>query len=151
MNERPIDLRMWRQFLAVAQELHFGRAARSLHMTQPPLTQGIAQLESVLGVRLFERNKRSVRLSVGGAALLPQVRDLLSRAQALPAMARAAALPPVIPPGHGEADDAAVLAPFAAALRPVTCRPTPSGVAISMPASCCMRRGSRRPNRPACG
>lgn len=91
MNERPIDLRMWRQFLAVAQELHFGRAARSLHMTQPPLTQGIAQLESVLGVRLFERNKRSVRLSVGGAALLPQVRDLLSRAQALPAMARAAA------------------------------------------------------------
>jgi DNA-binding transcriptional LysR family regulator len=91
MNERPIDLRMWRQFVAVAQELHFGRAARSLHMTQPPLTQGIAQLEAVLGVRLFERNKRSVRLSAGGAALLPQVQDLLARAHALPAMARAAA------------------------------------------------------------
>jgi len=91
MNERPIDLRLWRQFVAVAQELHFGRAARSLHMTQPPLTQGIAQLEAVLGVRLFERTKRSVRLSVGGAALLPDVLDLLARAQALPAIARSAA------------------------------------------------------------
>jgi DNA-binding transcriptional LysR family regulator len=91
MSDRPIDLRMWRQFVAVAQELHFGRAARSLHMTQPPLTQGIAQLEALLGVRLFERSKRSVRLSAGGAALLPQVQDLLARAQALPAVARAAA------------------------------------------------------------
>lgn len=91
MNERPIDLRLWRQFVAVAQELHFGRAARSLHMTQPPLTQGIAQLETTLGVRLFERTKRSVRLSAGGAALLPDVLDLLARAQALPAIARSAA------------------------------------------------------------
>ncbi len=91
MNERPIDLRLWRQFVAVAQELHFGRAARSLHMTQPPLTQGIAQLEAALGVRLFERTKRSVRLSAGGAALLPDVLDLLARAQALPAIARSAA------------------------------------------------------------
>ncbi len=91
MNDRPIDLRMWRQFLAVAQELHFGRAARTLHMTQPPLTQGIAQLEALLEVRLFERTKRSVRLSAAGAALLAPVRDLLARAQALPAMARAAA------------------------------------------------------------
>ncbi len=91
MNDRPIDLRMWRQFVAVAQELHFGRAARKLHMTQPPLTQGIAQLEALLEVRLFDRTKRSVRLSAGGAALLPPVLDLLARAQALPAMARAAA------------------------------------------------------------
>jgi DNA-binding transcriptional LysR family regulator len=91
MNDRPIDLRMWRQFAAVAQELHFGRAARHLHMTQPPLTQGIAQLEALLGVRLFDRTKRSVRLSAGGAALLPPVLDLLARAQALPATARAAA------------------------------------------------------------
>lgn len=91
MNDRPIDLRMWRQFVAVAQELHFGRAARKLHMTQPPLTQGIAQLEALLDVRLFERTKRSVRLSASGAALLPPVLDLLARAQALPAVARAAA------------------------------------------------------------
>ena len=91
MNDRPIDLRLWRQFLAVAQELHFGRAARALHMTQPPLTQGIAQLESLLGVPLFERTKRQVRLSVAGAALLPKVRDLLARAHDLPVLARAAA------------------------------------------------------------
>ncbi len=91
MNDRPIDLRLWRQFAAVAQELHFGRAAQLLHMTQPPLTQGIAQLETLLAVRLFDRTKRQVRLSMAGAALLPQVLELLARAQALPALARAAA------------------------------------------------------------
>jgi DNA-binding transcriptional LysR family regulator len=60
-------------------------------MTQPPLTQAIAQLERLLEVRLFERTKRSVQLTEAGAALLPQARDLLARAQALPAQARAAA------------------------------------------------------------
>ena len=91
MSEPLIELRLWRQFLAVAGELHFGRAARSLHMTQPPLTQGIAQLERLLGARLFERTKRSVRLTPAGEALLPQVRELLARALGLPAQARAAA------------------------------------------------------------
>ncbi|MDE2605338.1 MAG: LysR family transcriptional regulator [Burkholderiales bacterium] len=91
MNEPAIELRLWRQFAAVAGELHFGRAARSLHMTQPPLTQAIAQLERLLGVRLFERTKRSVRLTAAGEALLPQVRELLARARELPAQARAAA------------------------------------------------------------
>jgi DNA-binding transcriptional LysR family regulator len=91
MTEPLVELRLWRQFAAVAGELHFGRAARSLHMTQPPLTQGIAQLERLLGVRLFERSKRSVELTAAGAALLPQARELLARAQALPAQARAAA------------------------------------------------------------
>jgi DNA-binding transcriptional LysR family regulator len=75
----------------VAEELHFGRAARSLHMTQPPLTQAIAQLERLLGARLFERTKRSVRLTPAGEALLPQARELLARARSLPALARAAA------------------------------------------------------------
>lgn len=91
MKEPTIELRLWRQFAAVAEELHFGRAARTLHMTQPPLTQGIAQLERLLGVRLFERSKRSVSLTAAGAALLPQVEDLLARSRALPAQARAAA------------------------------------------------------------
>lgn len=91
MNDAPIELRLWRQFVAVAEELHFGHAARRLHMTQPPLTQAIAHLEALLGVRLFDRTKRSVALTPAGVALLPEARDLLARAQALPVHARAAA------------------------------------------------------------
>ena len=91
MNESVIDMRAWRQFAAVAQELHFGRAAQRLHITQPPLTQGIAALERNLGLRLFDRTQRSVQLTAAGAALLPEVLDLLARAQALPGRARAAA------------------------------------------------------------
>ncbi len=85
------DLRVWRQFAVLAEELHFGRAAQRLHMTQPPLTQAIAQLERSLGVALFERTRRHVALTPAGEALLPAVRGLLARATALPALARAAA------------------------------------------------------------
>jgi DNA-binding transcriptional LysR family regulator len=60
-------------------------------MTQPPLTQAIAQLEKSLQVTLFDRTKRSVQLTATGQALLPEARDLLSRSLALPALARAAA------------------------------------------------------------
>lgn len=91
MKEHPIELRLWRQFVAVAEELHFGRAALRLHMSQPPLTQAIALLEQRLQVSLFERTKRSVALTAAGVALLPEVRDLLQRASTLPAIGRAAA------------------------------------------------------------
>ena len=91
MKEAQIELRLWRQFAMLAEELHFGRAATRLHMTQPPLTQAIAQLERLLGVSLFQRTKRSVALTPAGLALLPEVHDLLARAQALPEHARAAA------------------------------------------------------------
>jgi len=91
MKETTVELRVWRQFLAVAEELHFGRAARRLHMTQPPVTQAVAQLERALGTRLFDRTRRHVALTPAGEALLPEVRELLARAQALPARARAAA------------------------------------------------------------
>ena len=91
MNEASVDLRVWRQFVAVAEELHFGRAAARLHMTQPPVTQAIAQLEKTLGVMLFDRTRRRVALTPAGEALLPDVRELLARAQALPLRARAAA------------------------------------------------------------
>jgi DNA-binding transcriptional LysR family regulator len=94
MSEPLIELRLWRQFVAVAEELHFGRAATRLHMTQPPLTQAIANLEQSLGLRLFDRTKRSVQLTTAGEALLPEARELLARARAMPAHARAAA--------HGE-------------------------------------------------
>ena len=86
-----IELRLWRQFLAVADELHFGHAALRLNMTQPPLTQAIAQLERVLGLRLFDRTKRRVQLTLVGQALVSEVRDLLARAGALPLVARASA------------------------------------------------------------
>ena len=86
-----IELRLWRQFLAVSEELHFGRAAIRLHMTQPPLTQAIARLEALLELKLFDRTQRSVQLTAAGSALVPQARDLLARAQALPALARASA------------------------------------------------------------
>lgn len=86
-----IELRVWRQFLAVAETLHFGRAAAQLHMTQPPLTQAIQQLERRLGVLLFERTRRSVALTPAGAALLDPARQLLAQAATLALRARSAA------------------------------------------------------------
>lgn len=87
----PIELRQLRYFLAVAEELHFGRAAVRLHMTQPPLSQTIQSLETLLGTPLFIRTKRSVALTPAGLALLPEARRLLSQAEALPEIARRAA------------------------------------------------------------
>jgi DNA-binding transcriptional LysR family regulator len=87
----PIDLRRLNQFAVLAEELHFGRAARRLHMTQPPLTQAIQGLEALLAVRLFERSKRSVVLTPAGEALLEQARRLLRQAEALPGIVQAAA------------------------------------------------------------
>jgi DNA-binding transcriptional LysR family regulator len=87
----PIELRSWRQFVQLAEELHFGRAAARLHMTQPPLTLAIQSLEQRLGVQLFERSRRGVALTAAGAALLAPARRLLRDADALPRVAQAAA------------------------------------------------------------
>ena len=87
-HEPAIDLRQWRQFLALAELLHFGRAAQQLNMTQPPLTQAIQLMESRLGVLLFDRTRRSVALTPAGAALVEPVRQLLRQAAALSARAR---------------------------------------------------------------
>lgn len=87
----PVELRAWRQFLMLAQTLHFGRAAEQLRMTQPPLSLSIKALEQRLGVALFVRNRRSVSLSPAGQALVEPARQLLSQAAALQARARDAA------------------------------------------------------------
>ncbi|RYF60862.1 MAG: LysR family transcriptional regulator [Comamonadaceae bacterium] len=88
MHDKLVELRTWQQFVAVAEELHFTRAAQRLHMTQPPVTQAIAQLEQTLNVRLFNRTQRRVELTASGQALLPRVRALLFEAKRLPALAR---------------------------------------------------------------
>ena len=83
-----MDLRHLRYFVAVAEHLSFARAARALHLSQPPLSRQIRALEVELGTDLFARTKRTVRLTPAGAALLPEARRLLREADALKAGAR---------------------------------------------------------------
>ena len=91
MAPTMLELRPLRQFVVLAEELHFGRAAARLHMTQPPLTLAMQALEQRLGAALFERTQRTVALSAAGAALLPEVRRLLQLVDELPRHAQAAA------------------------------------------------------------
>ncbi|NIE78101.1 LysR family transcriptional regulator [Pantoea sp. Ap-967] len=90
-----MELHQLRCFVAVAEELHFGRAATRLHMTQPPLSRQIQLLEHSLGVLLLERNNRQARLTLAGQSFLEDARRILHIAETASHSARRIA--------HGEA------------------------------------------------
>jgi DNA-binding transcriptional LysR family regulator len=73
-----VELHQLRCFVAVAEELHFGRAAIRMHMTQPPLSRQVQLLERGLGIQLLERNNRSVKLTAAGQGFLRDARHILA-------------------------------------------------------------------------
>lgn len=89
----PFEIRTLRYFLAVAEELHFGRAAARLHIAQPSLSVQIRKLEQGMGVALFERTSRRVTLTRAGEVLLAEARDLLVDAERICRVTREAGAP----------------------------------------------------------
>src|SRR6478736_4703566 len=94
-----VETRELRYFVAVAEELHFGRAAQRLGIAQPPLSRAIRQLERRLGVELLERTSRSVTLTEAGSVLLREGRAALDAVEAAERRTRRAALSAIGHPG----------------------------------------------------
>ena len=86
-----VELRHLRYFVAVAEELHFRRAAERLYVAQPAVSEQVRKLEEELGVRLFDRTHRSVTLTPAGAAFLDEARRVLRQAEIARMAARSAA------------------------------------------------------------
>ena len=95
-----MELRHLRYFVTVAEELHFGRAARRLHLSQPPLSMQIKDLETEIGTLLLARTRRRVELTTAGGVFLREAREILSRVEQATAAARRA--------GRGEIGELAV-------------------------------------------
>lgn len=74
-----LDIQDLRCFIALAEEMHFGRAARRLNLAQPALSRKIARLETDFGGNLFDRTRAQIKLTAAGATLLPRARDVLQR------------------------------------------------------------------------
>ncbi|GAA3117637.1 LysR family transcriptional regulator [Planomonospora alba] len=113
-------------FTVVAEELHFGNAAVRLGMAQPPLSQRIRRLEEELGVRLFDRSSRQVRLTPAGQALLPEAREIVARVERLRALAERGegqVLRVGVPPDLGSSVIAALIDGFREADRGVRLAP----------------------------
>lgn len=87
-----MEFRQLRQFVVVAEELNFGRAAEKLHMSQPPLSVAIRNLEQEVGTLLIDRSRHHVRLTAAGKVFLKDARRLLAQAHAATERARRAAL-----------------------------------------------------------
>src|SRR5258708_11508432 len=95
-----MELRHLRYFVTLAEELHFGRAAEKLHISQPPLSMQIRALENELGVTLLNHTQRQVSLTQAGAALLGEARHILARVEQAVLMTKRA--------GRGEIGELAI-------------------------------------------